>query len=140
MKRHEVVLALFPSFLLVVVAALTFFLVIKDDFSIWYGGGFGMFASLDGPSTRYVLISASTGNTEYELDLNNDVFGKYENDVRKITVFPRKTFIESLLRKLCLHENLSATSLTARLAKMAYTPSTQRVSTFITREVRVDCT
>ncbi len=121
------------------IAGLTFFLVVKYDFSIWYGGGFGMFASLDGSSTRYLTISANTGKAEYNLDLSNITFSKYENNIRKIIIFPKKSMIESLLKSLCIEQNYSGMSLVAKLSKMNYNPLTQSVSTFVAREVHFAC-
>jgi hypothetical protein len=127
-------LALFPTILMISVAIFHFYLVKREDFSIWYGGGFGMFASLDGPSTRFLTITEHTGAGETILDLTG-----YENDIRRIQVYPRRRFVEDLLNRLCLPTTTTATHLTAQLFKIRYELSTQTVRSTLSSEVRVDC-
>jgi hypothetical protein len=116
------------------VAIIHFYLVKREDFSIWYGGGFGMFASLDGPSTRFLTITEHTDLGEMVLDLTG-----YEANIRRIQVYPKKRFFEELLNKLCLETMTTATHLTALLFKIQYEPSTQTVRPILASEVRVDC-
>lgn len=127
-------LALFPTILMISVAIIHFYLVKQEDFSIWYGGGFGMFASLDGPSTRFLTIRKYTDVGETILNLAG-----YEHDVRRIQVYPKKRFVEDLLKKLCLTPTTTVTYLTAQLFKIEYEPSTQTVRPTLPSEVRVDC-
>jgi hypothetical protein len=90
MKRHaERILALLPRVLLVSVAVVNFILVKRNDFSIWYGGSFGMFASLDGPATRYLIITSTNGAGLKEVNLES-----YETEVTRIKTNPSTERIE----------------------------------------------
>ena len=127
-------LALFPTILMISVAMIHFYLVKGEDFSIWYGGGFGMFASLDGPSTRFLAVAEYADAGEKVFDLTG-----YENDIRRIQVYPKQRFVENLLKQLCLEATTTATHLTAQLFKIEYDPSTQMVRPILSSEARIDC-
>jgi hypothetical protein len=119
---------------MIAVAIIHFDLVRREDFSIWYGGGFGMFASLDGPSTRFLTVTEHISSHETVLDLSD-----YATDIRRIQVYPKRSLIEDLLEKVCVQKAQPAARLSASLFKIHYDLSTQTVSSVLSSEVKVDC-
>jgi hypothetical protein len=135
-KNHiEETLALLPCVLLIVVGLFNFLLVKQNDLSIWYGGGFGMFASLDGPTKRYFIVTTLNGYREAQISLED-----YETEVARIKTLPTLKRIQSFLYTLCAEQSSSTTQLTARLFKLRYQPKTQEVDTILWKEVDVECT
>jgi hypothetical protein len=135
MKLHgERILALLPCVLLVSVAALNFVLVKRNDFSIWYGGSFGMFASLDGPATRYLTVTYvnDTGLTKVNL-------ADYETEVTRIKTNLSTGRIEKLLRELCETQHSKINQLSSTLHKLSYEPATQTVTPVLWKEVTIGC-
>jgi hypothetical protein len=135
MQRHgEKILALLPCVLLIVVAVINFMLVKRNDLSIWYGGSFGMFASLDGPATRYLTITYSRGEEIINVDLDD-----YETEVARIKTNPSNERIQNFLQKLCQTYEPKAKQLSSTLYKLNYDPIVQKAAPVIWKELTIDC-
>lgn len=93
-----------------------------------------MFASLDGPTKRYLVITTLTDNRETQISLEG-----YETEVTRIKTLPTLERIQSLLRSLCVEQALLDAQLTSRLFKLRYQPETQLIDTTLWQEVHVDC-
>ena len=89
-----------PALLLVVVAVLQISLARMGPLSPWKGGGFGMFASLDGESFRTlrVLVEAPDRSEEILLPTSLHTLGT------KVEMFPSDGMVARLVREVTTRE------------------------------------
>lgn len=67
-------LALVPVTLLFLVAAVQLNLVVHHELDPWKGGGFGMFSTIDNPSTRVLRVVAVTADGLVPLEMPSAVY------------------------------------------------------------------
>jgi len=71
MKRHAHFLKFTPVILLLLIACSQLITVFKSNLSPWKGGGFGMFSSVDRPSSRIFQSYFITESDTISIDLPN---------------------------------------------------------------------
>ena len=100
MDRRSRWLAAVPALVLIVVAALQISLARRGPLSPWKGGGFGMFASLDGGSFRTlrVFVEASDRSEEILLPASLHTLGT------KVELFPTEGMVARLVREVAARE------------------------------------
>jgi hypothetical protein len=116
------------------VATINFVLVKTNDFSIWYGRGFGMFASLDGPATRYLIVTYTDNVGIMKVNLDD-----YETETIRIKTHPSDKRIQKLLQKLCQTRPMRVDRLFSTLYKLSYDPTAQTVAPVLWKELTIDC-
>lgn len=70
-KRFDLALRYLASFVLVLVALQQIYMVHTSNLSVWKGGGFGMFAAIDGLHHRVVRAYLLTGSGEVRARVRN---------------------------------------------------------------------
>jgi hypothetical protein len=98
-SRERVAVAL-PSALLLTVAATQMTLAWTSDLSPWKGGGFGMFASVDGTPFRAVRIFVSAPDRSEELV----VPASLEEAAARAATFPHRRALARLARQVAARE------------------------------------
>src|SRR5262245_43294741 len=89
-----------PAVLLVSVACCQIALTRTLQLSPWKGGGFGMFASLDGLDFRHVRLFVESPGRSEELALPDSL----ETRAKKVAVLPTRRSLESLARRVLARE------------------------------------
>jgi hypothetical protein len=90
---------LLPPALLLAVAGFQITLVHTADLSPWLGGGFGMFATTDGPGARHVHVYAITAGIEREIVVGN----AHRELARRAGALPIGTHLAALAHALQSH-------------------------------------
>jgi hypothetical protein len=98
-SRERVAVAL-PSALLLAVAATQMTLAWTSHLSPWKGGGFGMFASVDGTPFRAVRIFVTAPNRSEELLVPPSL----EEDAARAATFPHRRALAGLARRVAARE------------------------------------
>jgi hypothetical protein len=94
-------LAIFgPSLLLVLIAATQMVLAPATKLSPWKGGGFGMFASVDGAPFRWVRIYVYSAERSEEIALPASM----EASARRVAAWPHQRALERLARAVVARE------------------------------------
>ncbi len=89
-------------FILVTVGLLQIYLAHTVDLSPWKGGGFGMFAAIDSPSMRVLIVEGlSQDNRLLKLDILRDLDYVTRNNIISL---PRKVNLNQLGNKLLSQE------------------------------------
>jgi hypothetical protein len=89
-----------PVTILLVVAAVQVTLVHRADLSPWKGGGFGMFAAVDGGAVRVVRIFVAAPGRSEELVIPPSL----EVDAERAATFPRPRLLARLARRVAERE------------------------------------
>jgi hypothetical protein len=89
-----------PSVLLIVVAAAQMTLARTAGLSPWKGGGFGMFASVDGLPFRWVRVYVSAADRSEELTIPPSL----EDQANRVVAWPRVGAIQELARAVIARE------------------------------------
>ena len=89
-----------PAVLMTGVAIFQIVLASTADIISWKGGGFGMFATIDGPSTRRVRIFVETPGRSEELDLALP----QRTLEKQVRVFPSDPMLSSLAKAVSERE------------------------------------
>ena len=81
-----------PAVLMTAVAVIQIVLATTADISAWKGGGFGMFATIDGPSTRRVRVLVEGHGRSGELGIarSQQILEK------RVRLFPSDLFLRGL--------------------------------------------
>lgn len=97
LKTKKIIPFLIP-FLLILVAINQQYLAHFHDLSPWKGGGFGMFSTIKGPSSRFlrVFISTQKGETPVQLSKTN------KKKLLEIKTIPTKNKLEKFGQNLLL--------------------------------------
>ncbi|MGL4609030.1 MAG: hypothetical protein ACRCYY_05005 [Trueperaceae bacterium] len=93
-----------------------------------------MFSTVDAPSTRYLTVIATTGNKRNNVDLLD-----YNEELRKIYVFPSEDRIRAFLSILC-NQQSNNTILLATLEKIEFNSDTITLEKIPSKEVGFVCT
>jgi hypothetical protein len=92
-----------PALLMTAIAVVQIVLATTADISAWKGGGFGMFATVDGPSTRRVRIFVDGPGRSEEIDL-----APSQQVIEKRTrLFPSDLMLSSLAKAVAEREKRS---------------------------------
>jgi hypothetical protein len=89
-----------PSVLLIVVAAAQMTLARTAGLSPWKGGGFGMFASVDGLPFRWVRVYVSAADRSEELAIPPSL----EDQANRVVTWPRVSALQDLARAVIARE------------------------------------
>lgn len=89
-----------PTALLLAVASAQMVLSRTADLSPWKGGGFGMFASVDGLPFRWVRLYVFAPERSEELALPASL----EDQAHRVVTFPRRRAMEDLARAVLARE------------------------------------
>jgi hypothetical protein len=89
-----------PSVILLIVAATQMTLARTELLSPWKGGGFGMFASIDGLPFRHVRVFVDAPNRSEEIALPASL----ESAAAKAATWPHARALESLARAVIARE------------------------------------
>jgi hypothetical protein len=103
LKRHELtrrLVILAPTILLVIVASAQMMLARTAGLSPWKGGGFGMFASVDGSPFRWARIYVSAIDRSEELAIPPSL----EDQAHRVVTWPRRPAMEQLARAVAARE------------------------------------
>jgi hypothetical protein len=98
-RASRVAIAL-PAILLVSVACSQIVLTRTLQLSPWKGGGFGMFASLDGLGFRHVRLFVEATERSEELDLPDSLV----DPATRAAVLPTNQSLTTLARQVLAHE------------------------------------
>ncbi|QDU69784.1 hypothetical protein [Engelhardtia mirabilis] len=85
-----------PVSLLVGVALLHHWLVIKDGLTQWKGGGFGMFSTVDSGGTRAISVFAKCGEWNFRVSIPADLRGRRSLAKR----LPSEEIVQLMLKDL----------------------------------------
>ena len=91
--RRRLAIAL-PAVLLLTVASTQMILARTGDLSPWKGGGFGMFASVDGLPFRWVRVFVSAPRRSEEIAIPPSL----EEEAQRVVTWPYRGAIERLAR------------------------------------------
>lgn len=94
-------LAAVPALILLAVATVQISLAKGGLLSPWKGGGFGMFASLDGGSNRNLKVLASAEGRTRQLEIPASL----ELEARKAELHPTDRRLDALAKRLGRHES-----------------------------------
>lgn len=97
MRRVAIAL---PTVLLLVVASVQMTLARTDDLSPWKGGGFGMFASVDGLPFRWVRLYVSAPERSEELAVPPSL----EERAHRVATWPHDGAMQRLARAVIARE------------------------------------
>lgn len=89
-----------PAALLLAVALTQMILARTADLSPWKGGGFGMFASVDGLPFRWVRLYVSAPSRSEELSLPPSL----EDHAHRVATWPHRRALEGLARAVIARE------------------------------------
>lgn len=89
-----------PTALLLAVAAVQMTLAGTDDLSPWKGGGFGMFASVDGLPFRWVRLYVSAPARSEELTVPPSL----EEQAHRVVTWPHERAMQGLARAVLARE------------------------------------
>ena len=89
-----------PAILLVAVAAVQMTLATTAGLSPWKGGGFGMFASVDGLPFRWLRIYLTAPERSEELAVPPSL----EDDARRVLTWPHERALDRLARAVVARE------------------------------------
>lgn len=89
-----------PTALLLTVAGVQMILTRTDHLSPWKGGGFGMFASVDGLPFRWVRLYVSASERSEELSLPLSL----EDQAHRVVTWPREAAMQRLGRAVIARE------------------------------------
>jgi hypothetical protein len=89
-----------PVALLLTVASAQMLLARTSDLSPWKGGGFGMFASVDGQPFRWARIYVFAAERSEEIAIPPSL----DDQVRRVATWPRQTALEALARSVIARE------------------------------------
>jgi hypothetical protein len=89
-----------PSVLLIVVAAAQMTLARTAGLSPWKGGGFGMFASVDGLPFRWVRLYVSAADRSEELAVPPSL----EDQAHRVVTWPHARAVQDLARAVIARE------------------------------------
>jgi hypothetical protein len=98
MRRRLAIAA--PAALLCLVAATQMLLARTADLSPWKGGGFGMFASVDGSPFRWVRVYVFSIGRSEEIAIPASL----EERARRVAVWPHGRALEALARAVAARE------------------------------------
>jgi hypothetical protein len=93
-----------PAALLCLIAAAQMILAHTADLSPWKGGGFGMFASVDGVPFRWVRLHVHSAERSEELV----VPASLEDAARRVAAWPHRRALERLARAVIAREQRHA--------------------------------
>lgn len=89
-----------PSLLLCLIAATQMVLAPTTNLSPWKGGGFGMFASVDGTPFRWVRLYVYAAERSEEIALPASL----EDSAQRVAVWPHRRALERLARAVAARE------------------------------------
>jgi hypothetical protein len=99
MMLRRVAIAL-PTVLLLAVASTQMILARRADLSPWKGGGFGMFASVDGLPFRWVRLYVSAPERSEEIQLPLSI----EDQAHRVVTWPHQQAMRGLARSVIARE------------------------------------
>lgn len=92
-----------PVIVLVIVAIIDAALVFRFDLSVWHGGGFGMFSSVDHHTTRLIRVTAKTPRGLKKVNIQ-----AYAAEVKTLKNLPTPARLQAFLNKLSCTSKLPA--------------------------------
>ena len=98
MRRQLAILA--PTVVLLTVAAAQMVLARTADLSPWKGGGFGMFASVDGLPFRWVRLYVFAPDRSEEIAVPPSI----EEQAHRVVTWPHRRALEGLARAVIARE------------------------------------
>ena len=98
MRRQLAILA--PTVVLLTVAAAQMILARTADLSPWKGGGFGMFASVDGLPFRWVRLYVFAPDRSEEIAVPASI----EEQAHRVVTWPHRRALEGLARAVIARE------------------------------------
>lgn len=98
---------LWPTVILLIVAARQLYLSHVGELSPWKGGGFGMFAAMDQPGMRFLHCRGTTAEGEAVVIIPG---GATRNLIRRLSTFPDSEALRLLSVKLLQAEYIEAGS------------------------------
>ena len=105
---HRVAIAL-PTVVLLTVAATQMVLARRTQLSPWKGGGFGMFATVDGLPFRWVRLYAFAPDRSEELA----VPASLEDSAQRVATWPHRRAVERLAHDVIARERRRARAVDA---------------------------
>jgi hypothetical protein len=107
-RRRRLAVAL-PTMLLLAIAATQMVLARRTDLSPWKGGGFGMFASVDGLPFRWVRLYVSAPERSEEIEVPPSL----EDAARRVATWPHRRAVQRLARDVIARERRLARAVDA---------------------------
>jgi len=89
-----------PAVLLLVVASAQMLLARTSDLSPWKGGGFGMFASVDGSPFRWARIYVFAAERSEEIAIPPSL----DDQAQRVATWPHRRALEALARSVIARE------------------------------------
>ena len=89
-----------PAVLLLVVASAQMLLARTSDLSPWKGGGFGMFASVDGAPFRWTRIYVFAAERSEEIAIPPSL----DDQAHRVATWPHRRALEALARSVIARE------------------------------------
>ena len=127
MTRQNVAVAL-PAALLVTIACCQIALTRTSSLSPWKGGGFGMFASLDGMGFRSVRLFVEAPSRSEELAVPDSLAG----DAMKVAALPTERALRSFAGRVLERERQRqrpADSVRVEVWRTSFSPTLESTST-----------
>lgn len=93
-KNYSVVI------LLIVIAIIHQFIAGPGKLSAWKGGGFGMFSTIESPSSRYYGFTLFSEGQDYKAIIPSE----YARDIESLMAWPQQTGLRNLTEKLLFQE------------------------------------
>ena len=126
-----------PAALLVVVASTQIVLARTADLSPWKGGGFGMFATSDGTSTRFVRLYVRGPDRSEEIAMQPS----FERAAARAQLFPSTALMRRLAAAVAAREQRyqrPVTDVTVQVWRTTFTPGPLRANDSMIRELTFD--
>jgi hypothetical protein len=126
-----------PSMLLVSIACTQIVLARAADLSPWKGGGFGMFATIDGTSTRYVRLYVRAPERSEEVAMQSS----FEDAAARAQLCPSRSLMTRLANVVAARERRygrAVTSVTVQVWRTTIEGSALRATDRLLRELSVD--
>ena len=126
-----------PASLLVLVAATQMVLARTADLSPWKGGGFGMFATSDGTSTRFVRLYVRGPDRSEEMAMQPS----FERAAARAQLFPSTPLMRRLAAAVVAREQRyqrPVTEVTVQVWRTVFAPGLLRANDSLIRELTFD--
>jgi hypothetical protein len=126
-----------PAALLVVVASTQIVLARAAELSPWKGGGFGMFATSDGTSTRFVRLYVRGPGRSEEIAMQPS----FERAAARAQLFPSTPLMRRLAAAVASREQRyqrPVTEVTVQVWRTVFTPGPLRANDSLIRELTFD--
>jgi hypothetical protein len=126
-----------PSALLVSIACTQIVLTRAADLSPWKGGGFGMFATIDGTSTRYVRVFVRAPERSEEVAIQPS----FEDAAARAQLCPSTSLMTRLASVVAARERRygrAVTEVTVQVWRTTFETPPLRATDRLIRELTVD--